>query len=98
MCATVASGRVAALAGAIDVNAGDPSPRRPSEPDSYAPTVIAKLTDGPLEGTSIDAPVVQGRPPSIVEVPGDDGRTYRYCLAEWTQAGPSAVYTFLYSV
>ncbi|MDX6702373.1 MAG: hypothetical protein QOF26_2599, partial [Baekduia sp.] len=22
----------------------------------------------------------------------------RYCLAEWTQSGPSAVYTFLYRV
>lgn len=62
------------------------------------PTVTAVLDDGPLRGTSIEAQVVQGRPPPTVDVRGDERGTYRYCLAEWTQAGPSAVYTFLYRV
>jgi hypothetical protein len=38
------------------------------------------------------------RPPKTIDVDADDGSTYRYCLAEWVQAGPSAVYTFLYPV
>jgi hypothetical protein len=46
----------------------------------------------------IEAQVVEGRPPSTVDVPADDGSTCRYCLAEWTQSGPSAEYTFLYRV
>lgn len=62
------------------------------------PRVTALLDDGPLRGTSIEAQVVQGRPPPTVDVPGDERGTYRYCLAEWTQTGPSAVYTFLYRV
>jgi hypothetical protein len=61
-------------------------------------TIAAKLIDGPLEGRSVDAAVVEGRPPSIVEVVADDGTTCRYCLAEWEQHGPSARYTFLYRV
>ena len=62
------------------------------------PTIVAKLTDGPLEGRDVDAAITQGRPPSVVEVVDDDGVTYRYCLAEWDQHGPSADYTFLYRV
>jgi hypothetical protein len=31
-------------------------------------------------------------------VAADDGSTCRYCLAQWAQSGPSAVYTFLYRV
>jgi hypothetical protein len=62
------------------------------------PTVTAALDDGPLSGTRLGVEVVQGRPPSTVDVPADDGSTCRYCLAEWTQSGPSAVYTFLYRV
>jgi hypothetical protein len=46
----------------------------------------------------IEAQVVEGRPPSTVDVPADDGRACRYCLKEWVQSGPSAVYTFLYTV
>jgi hypothetical protein len=42
--------------------------------------------------------VVEGRPPSTVDVPDDDGIPCRYCLADWTQIGPSAKYTFLYRV
>jgi hypothetical protein len=63
-----------------------------------APTIVAMLDDGPLKGRRLDAEVVQGRPPSTVDVPADDGTTCRYCLAEWSQGGPSAVYSFLYRV
>ena len=62
------------------------------------PTITARLDDGPLRGTRVDARVVEGRPPSTVDVPAHDGSTCRYCLAEWVQSGPSAAYTFLYRV
>jgi hypothetical protein len=61
-------------------------------------TVTAALDDGPLRGTRIEVHVVEGRPPSTIDVPADDGSTCRYCLAQWAQSGPSAVYTFLYRV
>ena len=61
-------------------------------------TITAVLDDGPLRGKRIEAQVVEGRPPSTVDVPADDGSTCRYCLAQWAQSGPSAVYTFLYRV
>jgi hypothetical protein len=61
-------------------------------------TITAVLDDGPLRGKRIEAHVVQGRPPSTVDVLADDGSTCRYCLAQWTQSGPSARYTFLYRV
>ena len=62
------------------------------------PTITAALDDGPLQGMRIETRVVQGRPPSTVDVPADDGSTCRYCLAGWVQSGRSAVYTFLYRV
>jgi hypothetical protein len=62
------------------------------------PTITAALDDGPLRGTRIETDVVEGRPPSTVDVPAADGSTCRYCLADWAQSGPSAVYTFLYRV
>ena len=62
-----------------------------------SPTITGALDDGPLRGTRIEAQVVQGRPPSTIDVPTGDS-TCRYCLAEWVQSGPSAVYTFLYRV
>ena len=62
------------------------------------PTITARLDDGPLRGTRIEAQVVQGRPPSTVDVPGDDSSTCRYCLSELAQSGSSATYTFLYRV
>jgi hypothetical protein len=62
------------------------------------PTISARLEDGPLRGTRVEARVVEGRPPSTVDLPADDGSTCRYCLAEWMQSGPSAAYTFLYRV
>jgi len=61
------------------------------------PTITAMLADGPLEGKRVEAEVVEGRPPKTIDVPGDDV-TFRYCLAEWVQAGQSAAYTFLYRV
>ena len=62
------------------------------------PTVIALLDDGPLAGRQIEAELVEGRPPKTIDVPAEDGSVCRYCLAEWAQAGPSAVYTSLYLV
>ena len=62
------------------------------------PTITARLDDGPLHGMRIEAELVEGRPPSTVDVPADDSSTCRYCLAEWAQSGPSATYTFLYRV
>jgi hypothetical protein len=62
------------------------------------PTITAALGDGPLRGTRIEAQVVQGRPPSTIDVPSNDEGMCRYCLTEWTQSGQSAKYTFLYPV
>jgi hypothetical protein len=62
------------------------------------PTITAALDDGPLRGKRIEVQAVEGRPPSTVDAPDDEGNTCRYCLAEWAQSGPSAVYTFLYHV
>jgi hypothetical protein len=58
----------------------------------------AIFDDGPLDGESVDVEPVEGRPPKTVDVPGQDGGTYRYCLAEWVQKGDIAEYTFLYAV
>jgi hypothetical protein len=78
-----------------------PEPEKPSEatpvPD-IGPTITATFSDGPLEGTSLEAEAVEGRPPKTIDVPADDGTTCRYCLAGWVQSGRSAVYTFLYRV
>ena len=63
-----------------------------------APTIIATLKDGPLAGRSIEAEVLEGRPPKTLDAPADDGSTCRYCLEGWVQSGRSAVYTFLYRV
>jgi hypothetical protein len=63
-----------------------------------APTISARLKDGPLAGSSIEAEVLGGRPPKTLDVPADAGSTCRYCLAEWAQSGRSAEYTFLYRV
>ncbi|MDQ6818258.1 MAG: hypothetical protein M3018_12750 [Actinomycetota bacterium] len=62
------------------------------------PTITAVLERGPLAGRRIDVGVVEGRPPKTIDVQADDGGTCRYCLADWVQAGPSAIYTFLYRV
>ena len=62
------------------------------------PTINAMLKDGPLRDRSIEAGLVEGRPPRTIDVPGDDRSICRYCLAEWSQSGPSAAYSFLYCV
>jgi Icc protein len=62
------------------------------------PTITAVLEGGPLGGRRIDAEVVEGRPPKTIDVGADDGSTCRYCLADWAQAGSTAVYAFLYRV
>jgi hypothetical protein len=62
------------------------------------PTITATFEDGPLKGSSIEADVVEGRPPKTIDVRADDGSTCRYCLAGWVQSGRSAAYTFLYRV
>jgi hypothetical protein len=58
----------------------------------------AVLIDGPLEGTTIEVEPAEGRPPSTVDVSDADGQVLRYCLAEWTQQGMSAEYSYLYPV
>jgi hypothetical protein len=62
-----------------------------------APTIVAELEDGPLEGRRVDVEAVEGRPPKTVDVEDRDGAC-RYCLADWNQSGTSAGYTFLYRV
>jgi hypothetical protein len=72
---------------------------RPETPVAeIGPTINARLKDGPLAGSRIEAEVVEGRPPKTIDVPADDGSTCRYCLAGWVQSGRSAEYTFLYRV
>lgn len=61
-------------------------------------TITATLTDGPLEGRSMETDVIEGRPPKTVDVPAGDGTTCRYVLAGWVQSGSSAAYEFLYRV
>jgi hypothetical protein len=60
-----------------------------------APTVTATLADGPLAGRTIETGVIEGRPPKVIDVPVGDG-SCRYCLAQWAQSGPSAIYTFVF--
>jgi hypothetical protein len=73
-----------------------PEPEKPSADNG--PTITAMFSDGPLKGTSVDAEVVEGRPPKTIDVPAEDGGTCRYCLEGWVQSGRSAVYAFLYRV
>jgi hypothetical protein len=42
-------------------------------------TITATLKDGPLQGSSIEAEVIEGRPPKTIDVPTDDRSTCRYC-------------------
>jgi hypothetical protein len=62
------------------------------------PMITARLSDGPLSGTSADVPAVEGRPPKTIDVDGPGDARSRYCLADWEQSGHSAVYTYLYEV
>jgi hypothetical protein len=60
-------------------------------------TLVAKLVDGPLAGSTRDLTAVEGRPPKTIDLDFGDRRV-RYCLAEWEQSGHSATYGFLYEV
>lgn len=78
-----------------------PESQKPSQAGPSAdigPTITAMFSDGPLEGTSVEAEVVEGRPPKTIDMAAQDGTTYRYCLAGWVQSGRSAMYAFLYRV
>ena len=74
------------------------APPSPVAAAAAEPTIIAVLEGGPLAGRRLEVDIVEGRPPKTIDVQADDGTTCRYGLAEWTQAGPSAVYGFLYPV
>ena len=60
--------------------------------------ITARLKGGPLARKHIETEVIQGRPPSTLDVEADDGTTCRYCLEELPTDGSSATYTFLYRV
>ena len=77
---------------------GSVSGPEPADIAEEAPKITATLEDGPLEGGTITAEMVEGRPPKTIDLTADDGRTCRYCLADWVQSGESAAYTFLYRV
>ena len=72
--------------------------RPPAMPPEIGPTITATFKDGPLAGRSIEAEVLEGRPPKTLDAPADDGSMCRYCLEGWVQSGRSAEYTFLYRV
>jgi hypothetical protein len=65
---------------------------------AYAAAVRALLEDGPMQGKTVEVEAVEGRPPKTIDVPDEKGGTWRYCLAQWTQEGMTAAYTFLYAV
>ena len=73
------------------------NPRHRLTPDREA-YVQAVLEDGPMQGKTVEVEVVEGRPPKTVDIPDEKGGACRYCLAEWTQQGMTASYTFLYAV
>ena len=77
---------------------GNVSGPEPADIAEEAPKITATLEDGPLEGGTITAEMVEGRPPKTIDLTADDGRACRYCLADWVQSGESAAYTFLYRV
>lgn len=66
--------------------------------DGRGPTITAKFEDGPMSGKTLEVEVVQGRPPSTIDVEGPRHTATRYCLAGWMQSGDSALYSFLYEV
>ncbi len=76
-------------------------PRKAATGQPAAPpparTLVAKLADGPLAGSTQELTAVEGRPPKTIDLDFGDRRV-RYCLAEWEQSGHSATYGFLYEV
>jgi hypothetical protein len=51
-----------------------------------------------MQGKTVEVEAVEGRPPKTIDVPDEKGGACRYGLAEWTQEGMTAAYTFLYAV
>lgn len=53
-----------------------------------------------MQGKRVDMERVEGRPPKTIvvsdEEAGEGAGAYRYGLAEWSQEGMTAVYTFLH--
>lgn len=74
----------------------DPEPAEPRP--AGTPTITAQLDDGPLAGRVFPATPVEGRPPKTIDVEAPGGGACRYCLAQWTQSGLTATYSFLYRV
>ena len=64
----------------------------------YAAAVRALLEDGPMQGKTVEVEAVEGRPPLTIDVPDEKGGACRYCLAQLSQEGMTAAYTFLYAV
>jgi hypothetical protein len=60
--------------------------------------ITAQLIDGPLAGGSEQVAPIEGRPPKTIDVTAPGDARLRYCLAEWTQQGHTATYSFLYEV
>lgn len=54
--------------------------------------------DGPLAGRKAQVDAVEGRPPKTIDLDTDPGPGCRYVLAEWTQSGHSARYSYLYEL
>jgi hypothetical protein len=51
-----------------------------------------------MKGKTVEVEALEGRPPPTIDVPDERGGTCRYCLAQLTQEGMTAAYTFLYTV
>jgi hypothetical protein len=51
-----------------------------------------------MQGKAVEVEAVEGRPPKTIDVPDQKDGICRYGLAEWTQEGMTAAYTFLYPV
>jgi hypothetical protein len=51
-----------------------------------------------MKGKTVEVEALEGRPPPTIDVPDEKGGVSRYCLAQLTQEGMTAAYTFLYAV
>jgi hypothetical protein len=51
-----------------------------------------------MQGKTVEVEAVEGRPPITIDLPDEKGGACRYCLAQLTQEGMTAAYTFLYPV
>ncbi len=51
-----------------------------------------------MQGNAVEVEAVEGRPPPTIDAPAEKGGAWRYCLAQLTQEGTTAAYTFLYAV